>query len=212
MNGFETEGRVLKKAALIYDFVQPLVTFGQENNLNHSMAYYLPDRDKLKILDVGCGTGRMTAAFSRRNVHSRVIGIDASEEMINMARRKRGGEGCEFQRALGEDLPFGDGFFDVVCSALFFHHINRDLKKRTLDEIYRVLKPGGFLLVADMGIPYTLPGRLTSFLAWKIYRQPEIRENSEGLLTELIKASHLRNYRELNRFSGYITMFRADKI
>ena len=211
MDNMETQGRVLNNAAYIYDLVQPLVTFGQEGRINAAMADTLNLEPGSRILDVGCGTGLMTAELARRNRDCRALGIDASAPMIKVAKKKRGSERCRFLQALAEDLPFDDGSFDAVTSALFFHHIDLPLKKKALSEIYRVLKSPGVLLVADMGIPYTGIGRLTSFLAWKIYRQPEIRENSLGRLTEIVKESPFENYTELGQFSGYITLFRAEK-
>lgn len=211
MSNIETSGRVLNKAAYIYDLVQPLVTFGQEGRINAAMADGLNLEAGSSILDVGCGTGLMTAELVRLNRNCQVVGIDASASMVKVAEKKRGSKQCSFLQAVAEDLPFEDGSFDAVTSALFFHHIDMTLKKKALSEIYRVLKSSGTLLVADMGIPYSRIGRITSYLAWKLYRQPEIRENSLGRLTELVLGSPFENYRELGRFSGYITMFSAEK-
>ena len=62
-----------------------------------------------------------------------------------------------------------------------------------------------------MGIPYTMSGKLISYLAWKLLRQPEIKENTEGLLTSLIKEKGFLNIRETGKFSGYITVTEAQK-
>ena len=207
----KTEGRVLNRAALIYDYVQPIVTFGQETKINRAVAESLKLEAGNKVLDIGCGTGNMTSLISRVHSGCFVTGIDASASMIKTARRKRGTQNCMFIQALGENLPFGKETFNSVTSALFFHHINIDLKRKTLEEILRILKPGGKLIIADMGIPYTMTGKLTSYLAWKLLRQPEIRENTEGLLTKLIKEKAFINIRETGKFSGYITLTEAEK-
>ena len=209
----ETEGRVLNKAALIYDYVQPFVTFGQELKINSAVSVILGEEleNSSNILDIGCGTGLMTSEIAGQNSSWIVTGIDASFSMIKYAEKKRSSENCIFQQALGENLPFDESTVDAAVSALFFHHINKNLKKKTLAEIKRILKPGGKVIIADMGIPYTALGKITSYLAWKLLRQPEIRENSVGMMTELIKQEGFINYRETGRYSGYITIMEAEK-
>jgi ubiquinone/menaquinone biosynthesis C-methylase UbiE len=103
------------------------------------------------ILDVGCGTGALTFAARDRAPSSVIRGIDASPEMIAVARRKsnRKNAKIDFQVAPIEALPFADGEFDVVLSSLMLHHLPEDVKRAGLDEVRRVLKPGGRLAVVD---------------------------------------------------------------
>jgi ubiquinone/menaquinone biosynthesis C-methylase UbiE len=131
--------------------------------------------------------------------------------MIRQATTKRERTNCHFLQALGEDLPFDDASFELVTSALFFHHVDRELKLQSLGEIYRVLKPGGVLLIADMDRPYTSLGWLMSWVAWKLFRQPEIKENMDGLLRELIPQSGFEDMCEIGRFSGYIKVLKAKR-
>lgn len=207
----KTEGRVLDKAAAVYDLVQPLVTLGQEKRLNRWLAAYLPVEAGSEILDVGCGTGLLTAEIARRHFRSRVTGIDASPSMIAVAGRKRSLANCSYRVALAESLPFAAAAFDFVTSALFFHHVYCRLKKICLREIYRVLKPGGRLLLADMDTPYTPLGWALSLGAWKIFRQPEIKENIDGVMADLIVEQGFVKLEKAARFSGYIAVWSAEK-
>ena len=204
-----TRGRVLVKAARIYDAVQPLVTLGQEARLNHWLAEQISLPDGSRILDIGCGTGLLTARIARRHPQLEVIGIDASRPMIEVAKRKRSSSNCHFRQALGEDLPYAEASFDLVTSALFFHHIDCALKQQTLKEIRRVLKPKGELLIADMDRPYTALGWVMSWTAWKLFRQPEIKENMDGLLRREITACGYLDLAERGRFAGYISVLHA---
>ena len=148
-----TDGRVLNKAATIYDLVQPFVTLGQEKHLNSWLAAYLKAAPASRILDVGCGTGLLTAAIAETYPEANVVGIDASRSMIRVADKKRRGQNCSYQTALAEKLPFPPKTFEIVTSALFFHHVHLQLKEICLKEIHRVLKPGGRIVFADMRHP-----------------------------------------------------------
>jgi SAM-dependent methyltransferase len=78
------------------------------------------------------------------------VGIDPSESMIEYARRKAASmRNCEFQVGAAEALPFTGEHFDVVVSSLVLHHLPEDLRKRALDEMWRIVRPGGSLLVAE---------------------------------------------------------------
>lgn len=206
-----TRGRVLVRAAAVYDQVQPFVTLGQEARLNTWLARQINLPAHSQVLDIGCGTGLLTVRIAEQHPQVDVVGIDASKPMIAVANKKRAGRNCHFQQALGEDLPFPESHFDLVTSALFFHHVDRDLKQRTLQEIRRVLKPGGMLLIADMDRPYTALGWAMSWTAWKLLRQPEIKENMDGVLREEIDHAGFVGQQELGKFSGYIRVFQAQR-
>ena len=107
------------------------------------------------MLDVGCGTGEVTLLAKNRAKQGSVHGIDPAPEMIAVARKKALRKGLEIDFRVGviEALPFPDSSIDVVTSSLMMHHLPQELKERGLVEIYRVLKPGGRLLIADFMRP-----------------------------------------------------------
>ena len=93
-----------------------------------------------RVLEVGCGTGRLAAALEQRAV-ARVWAVDASAEMV--ARAKELGVNARVARA--EALPFKAGWFDAVVMRMSLHLFDRP---RALAEAGRVLAPGGRLVVA----------------------------------------------------------------
>lgn len=95
-----------------------------------------------RVLDAGCGAGAGTAMLGRR---AEAVGVDLSPAAIAAARRKHGGE-AGFAEGDIRSLPFGDGEFDAaVCFEALTHVAD---PAAALDELRRVLKPGGLLLVS----------------------------------------------------------------
>ena len=75
----------------------------------------------------------------------------------------------------------------------------------------RTLVPGGKLIIADMDKPYTKLGTLISYSAWKLLNQPEIKENIDGLVDVLVAETGFKNIEKIGRFSGYISVTKAEK-
>lgn len=109
-----------------------------------------------RVLDVGCGTGSLTlTAAEYAGPSGHVHGIDASPEMIEVARAKAGEARYKpvFDLGAAEQMPYQEGDLDVVISRLVIHHLPHDLKSRAFSEVYRVLRPGGLFFIADFRPP-----------------------------------------------------------
>ena len=107
------------------------------------------------MLDVGCGTGTLAVAAAQAAPAVAVTGLDADPAILTKARRRSADAGLEirFDEAMSDALPYPDESFDVVLSTLFFHHLPDDAKHQTAAELVRVLRPGGRLVVGDLGRP-----------------------------------------------------------
>lgn len=122
------------------------------------------------VLDLGCGGGIDTILAARRvGPTGRAIGIDLLDEMVDRSwanAREAGVDGwTEFRRGEMEDLPLPDESVDVVISNGVINLSPR--KSRVLAEVFRVLKPGGRMCVADLTVEEDLPPEiLTSDSAW----------------------------------------------
>lgn len=206
----KTSGRTLDHAAGLYDILSPLVTLGCEPRLHRQVVALLDMGPGCRVLDVGCATGALSAQIARTCVPlgGDVVGIDAAAKMIGVARRKHGQEAnLSFDAVLAEDLPYADGTFDRVVSTFFFHHVNRGLKERCLAEMHRVLRPGGRAVVVDVDVPTHWFGRLCAYSGYLLFRQPEIRENIEGVLREAFESSAFASWRQVGHQLGYVSTF-----
>ena len=146
-----TSGRTIHWA-FAYDFVVRLLSLNRENALRDETIRLAQIAPGATVLDVGCGTGTLTLrAKTAAGSTGRVCGVDAAPEMIAQARKKaqKAGTQVEFQTGVIEALGFADGTFDRVLSSLMMHHLPPDLQERALAEVFRVLKPGGQLLIVD---------------------------------------------------------------
>ncbi|MHB8575900.1 MAG: class I SAM-dependent methyltransferase, partial [Dehalococcoidia bacterium] len=115
-----------------------------------------------RLLDVGCGTGTLALLAERAHPLVTVVGVDGDPTILRLARRKaaKAGKAIQFDEGMAYALPYTDGSFDAVVSSLVFHHLTPDQQERALDEVMRVLHPGGRLVVADFAPPHNRAMRL----------------------------------------------------
>lgn len=138
-----------------YDFMNRAMTFGIDKLWRRRAVRAVADRSPCRILDVATGTGDLAIALARRIGGATVTGIDLSEGMIGIGRRKVADAGLDGRISLTTGdclaLPFDDGSFDAVTVAYGvrnFEHLDRGY-----DEMLRVLAPGGMLCVVELSTP-----------------------------------------------------------
>jgi SAM-dependent methyltransferase len=148
-----TEGRTIRWARL-YDLGTRVMSFGRLSALHRRMVELAGITQGERILDVGCGPGRLAiVAGSVAGSGGESCGIDPAPEMVELARQNaaRARVRARFDVGVIEALPYPDDHFDVVLSSLMLHHLPDDLKRRGLAEARRVLKPAGRFLAVDFG-------------------------------------------------------------
>ncbi|MGL5988449.1 class I SAM-dependent methyltransferase [Cetobacterium sp.] len=107
-----------------------------------------------KILDLGCGKGELLKeikvkfSYLENKKQFQLFGVDISYKMIEKA--KLGNNGIEFKIGDSEKLEFQDNFFEVITCLNSFHHYENPQK--SLEEMYRVLSPGGNLVLGEIYI------------------------------------------------------------
>ena len=106
--------------------------------------------DRVRLLDVGCGTGRTLHQIARTHPTMRLWGADLSAAYVRIAR-KRLADVAELTLAVenGEQLPFADATFDIATSVYLFHELPRNARRNVVRELYRVVRPGGLVVLED---------------------------------------------------------------
>lgn len=109
---------------------------------------YLPP-DPRRILEIGCGTGILTAMVREEYPGAEIIGIDLSPEMLKMAAAKPELEGVRF---LAQDLrdAWPEGRYDAIITSLCLHHVSREDRVTVACRALRVLSPGGRFICGDI--------------------------------------------------------------
>jgi ubiquinone/menaquinone biosynthesis C-methylase UbiE len=127
-----------------WDLLQPLFF-----RPSHRMMLETLGQADLRILDIGCGTGKFAVRALTDLPNAQVWGLDLSGGMLQRARTRAQDFGGRLHLVQGdsERLPFADDSFDAVTCSHSFHHYPR--QERVLAEMHRVLRPGGQLLLVD---------------------------------------------------------------
>ncbi|MDE5787280.1 MAG: bifunctional demethylmenaquinone methyltransferase/2-methoxy-6-polyprenyl-1,4-benzoquinol methylase UbiE [Bacteroidaceae bacterium] len=163
---YETEDSKRAQMEQMFDNIAPAY-----DRMNHTLALGI-DRwwrrsaiDALKpyapqeILDIATGTGDFAILAAQRLKPRHITGADISTEMMEMAKRKVNQQGLDkvisFKAEDCMQLSFGDGTFDAVTVA--YGARNFESLDRGLQEIHRVLKPGGHLLLLELASPKSAP-------------------------------------------------------
>ncbi|MFZ6052519.1 class I SAM-dependent methyltransferase [Halocola ammonii] len=130
-----------------------------------------PQTGKL-YLDIGCGTGNYTNELAKHGVD--LIGIDPSEKMLNEARLRN--KQVDWRIGTAEDTGLPDSFVDGIVASLTIHHWS-DLKA-SFDELHRVLKPGGRIVIFT-----STPVQMKGY--WLNHYFPKMLEDSISQMPDL---------------------------
>ena len=106
-----------------------------------------------RVLEIGCGTGNLALMVKQARPQLEVVGLDPDPKALARADRKarRAQLELKLDRGFADELPYADSTFDRVLSSLMFHHLDADQRVPSLQEVLRVLRPGGSLHLMDFG-------------------------------------------------------------
>ena len=168
------------------------------------------------ILDFGIGTATLSIMIKQQFPDIKIAGVDVDNEILKIAKRKISGLNLEIDlhEYDGSQLPFPESSWDRIISTLVFHHIPTENKKIVLKEIYRCLKPGAELHIADFGKAATIYTKLAFGLFRRLDGEANTRVNSKGLLPEFIQEAgfvHVEETKYFNTVFGTVRLLKAVK-
>lgn len=156
--------------------------------------------NSFKVLDVACGNGSLLKMLSDK-ARIQAYGVDISENMIKEAKNRY--PQMQFVLTNSSELPFEGSFFDVITVCAAFHHFSEP--RKFVSEAKRVLKPGGYIFVAD---PYFPPiVRQAANLVIPLLKMGDVKVYSRKELIRFFREQDFRNI-IVKRFglSGYLLM------
>jgi ubiquinone/menaquinone biosynthesis C-methylase UbiE len=163
-------------------------------------------------VDLGCGTGTFAISLAARRPDAAVTGVDGDEEILALARGKRGSGGVDWRQGLAQGLPLEEGAADLLSTSLVLHHLMPEDKTAALAEAARVLKPGGRLHVADWGKPHDPLLSGAFFVAQMIDGFARTADHRAGRLPEFFAAAgfeSIERYGRLRTGFGSLDLWRA---
>src|SRR5688572_17757743 len=133
-----------------YDLITVVLSYAQDRRWQRRLADLASPEAGARVLDLATGTGDIALVFAARRAH--VVGLDVTLRMIELAKRKAAGvQSATFLVGDMLTLPFTAASFDIVTTGYGLRNVP-DLA-RAIDEIVRVLKPGGQALSLDFNRP-----------------------------------------------------------
>ncbi len=152
-----------------YDFLNRLLSLGIDRGWRRTLARMALNKETRAILDVACGTGDVSLELRRKVPEARIVGLDFSPAMLELAQAKieKAEADIELVAASAEELPFAAAEFDLLTIAFGIRNVVD--KKKALAEFNRVLKRDGRLAILEFSQPdYTWLRALYNFYFFKI--------------------------------------------
>ncbi len=168
-----------------------------------------------RLLDIGCGSGDLLAMAAVQEPGAILVGLDPNEDALELASHKIPGtiHAAELYQGVAETLPFEDESFDIVCATRLFARLDARTRASALRECWRVLRPGGRLLVADWAQePSGLEALVT--YPWRLLRDTFLSDSGTPTISEAIAIARFHPAEPRWRFRtavGVLEMLEAFK-
>ena len=199
--------------ARFFDFV---VALTRERLWRALVAMHVAPQPGHVIVDIGCGTGSLALLLSRLEPSARIIGLDPDPEVLAVAQRKAADAAVQWRVGMGDALveSLGANSVDTVVSSLVLHQCPIPMKRAVLASMFAVLKPGGWLVIADYGLQRTTLMRAAFRIVQLADGRQDTQPNADGVLPDLMSHAGFRDVREVEvvpTVTGSISVYVARK-
>ena len=182
----------------LYDPIVRFMGFDRSRQELIAQANVKPDH---RILDVGCGTGSFVVLLKRQLPAAQVIGLDPDPKALRRAQSKivRAAVSVQLDQGFADQLPYQRDSFDRVFSSFMFHHLEEHEKEKALNEVSRVLKPGGSFHLLDFTADHGTHG----FLSRLFHSHARMKDNTDERLLQLMRLAGFKNAEKVKGESKY---------
>ena len=177
--------KFMRRWACIFGLMEILIS-----GLRNRVVDFTNAKNGSKILDVCTGAGGQAFAFAKRGYG--VVGIDLSEDMIRVAKKKNRYENLKFKVADATNMPFEDDYFNVSCVPFALHDMPLTIRKKVLEEMVRVTESKGVVTVVDYALPKNKIGRYLIYHFVKSYETKYYPEFIKSDLQALLRRSGIK--------------------
>ena len=157
----QTDGYLSDHSAEIYDLQVEILFNGTADSmrrrvlspLKRGLKKYLSEGSKkIKVLDIATGTGRTLQQIQSALPQVELYGLDLSGSYLKQASKylsSRSGDLVQLTKGNAEKMPYASASFQALTCVFLFHELPRDARQNVLNECFRLLEPGGILVLAD---------------------------------------------------------------
>lgn len=199
----------------LYDSAIALLT--RERKWRCAFVQDIAPQGDEKIIDIGNGTGSLAVAIHDVSPQTAYVGIDPDDDAVKRARAKTAQAGSTAKFEVGhfsadkmqlEEPP------DKIISSLVLHQVPLVEKRRIIGEIFKALKPGGSVHIADYGLQTGMQRRLFRMMVQALDGVEDTQPNADGILPILLQETGLYDVSEVARvptLTGTISLYRGYK-
>lgn len=153
---------IFTEVAPKYELLNTLMTAGQDRAWRKKMLATLEaalGKKPQDLLDLATGTGDVPRMMAQKWPEARVVGTDPTPAMLQVARdksmsaKKAPLQSIQWAEGVAENISFSNESFDAVTIAFGFRNVAEDQRQKCMDEVFRVLRPGGVFAVLELGQP-----------------------------------------------------------
>lgn len=189
-----------------------LIYFRKEETSPRKAVQDMIPNEKIKVLDVCCGTGENSIQIAKQHPRAQIVGIDLSKEMLDFAKKNIARNKLTNVRVKAGDATatgFKEKLFDYAIISLVLHEVEENLASGILSEAKRVLKDEGELIVLEWEIPKKLSQKII-FLPIKLLEPKPFKKLMSVNKAEYFKAHGFKLIEEVH--CDYSCVYRMKKL